>query len=72
MSQVISVRVDKETTQKLDEIAKETERAKALHIQKTIETYIKKYAYLQITLDRLHNFDDEIISTKEMREMLEL
>ena len=72
MSQVISIRVDSETADKLNEIAEETERAKAFHIQKAIETYIKEYADLQIALDRLHNFNDETISTKEMREMLDL
>ena len=72
MSQVISIRVDNETAEKLNEIAKETERAKALHVQKAIETYLKEYADLQIALDRLHNFDDETVSMKEMREMLEL
>jgi len=72
MSQVISIRVDNETAEKLNEIAKETERAKAFHVQKAIQTYIKEYADLQIALDRLHNFDDETISMKEMREMLEL
>ncbi len=72
MSQVISIRVDNETAEKLNEIAKETERAKAFHVQKAIETYLKEYADLQIALDRLHNFDDETISMKEMREMLEL
>ena len=72
MSQVISIRVDNETVEKLNEIAKETERAKAYHVQKAIQTYIKEYADLQIALDRLHNFDDETISMKEVREMLEL
>ena len=72
MSQVISIRVDNETAEKLNEIAEETERAKAFHIQKAIETYIKEYADLQIALDRLHNFNDETITMKEMREMLEL
>ena len=72
MSQVISIRVDNETAEKLNEIAEETERAKAFHVQKAIEIYIKEYADLQIPLDRLHNFNDETISTKEMRDMLDL
>ena len=72
MSQVISIRVDNETAEKLNEIAEETERAKAFHIQKAIETYIKEYADLQIALDRLHNLNDETISMKEMRDMLDL
>lgn len=72
MSQVISIRVDSETAEKLNEIAEETERAKAFHVQKAIATYIEEYADLQIALDRLHNFDDETISMKEMREMLDI
>ena len=52
--------------------AKETERSKSSHIQKAIEFYIKEQVDLQISLDRLNNAKDEIISLSEMREKLEI
>lgn len=72
MSQVISIRVTDDIANELENIAVETERAKAFHVNKAIEAYIQNYADLQIALDRLHNQNDEIISSKEMKEMLEL
>ena len=72
MSQVISIRVTDEIANELENISAETERAKTFHVNKAIEAYIQNYADLQIALDRLHNQNDEVISSKEMREMLEL
>lgn len=72
MSQVFSIRISDEIANELENIADETERAKAFHINKAIEAYIQNYADIQIALDRLNNPNDEIISSDEMREMLEL
>ncbi len=72
MSQVISIRVTDDIANELENISKETERARAFHVNKAIEIYIQNYSDLQIALDRLHNQNDEVISSKEMREMLEL
>ena len=39
MSTSVSVRISEDLVQKLDEIAKETERSRAFHIQKALEIY---------------------------------
>jgi RHH-type rel operon transcriptional repressor/antitoxin RelB len=72
MSKVISIRIPDKLVGQLDEIARETERAKSFHIQKALETYIEQYADLQIALDRLNDTGDEIISGSDLRKMLEL
>jgi RHH-type rel operon transcriptional repressor/antitoxin RelB len=72
MSKVISIRIPDKLVGQLDEIARETERAKSFHIQKALETYIEQYADLQIALDRLNDTGDEIISGADLRKMLEL
>ena len=72
MSQVISIRLPDNLAKLLAEVAKDTERPKSFHIQKALETYIQEYADLQIALDRLNDPGDEVISSKEMRELLGL
>lgn len=72
MSRVISIRISDEIANQLNVIAQETERAKSFHVQKALETYIKEYADLQIALDRFNDTMDEVVSSEEMRKMLEL
>ena len=50
-----------------DDIALETEQARSFHIQKEVGMYIRKYADLQIALDRLNDPADRVISLQEMR-----
>lgn len=71
MSKVVSNRISNATNKKINEISEETELTKSFHIQKALETYIEQYADLQIALDRLNDSSDEIISSKEMKKMLE-
>jgi len=68
----VSVRLSKSIADRLDGIAKETERTRSFIIQQALETYIEDYADLQIALDRLRNNHDEIISGKELRKALGL
>jgi len=70
MSTTLSVRLPDDLARRLDEIAKETERAKAFHILKALEAYLEEYADLQVALDRLHDQTDPIVSGKEMRKSL--
>ena len=72
MSTAISVRLPKVLADQLDGIAKETERPRSFIIQKALESYIEDFADLQIALDRLHDKSDPIISSKELRESLDL
>ena len=70
MSTAVSVRLPDTLAVQLDEIARETERSRAYHIQKALETYMEDYADLQVALDRLHDQTDEVVSDKEMRNAL--
>jgi len=72
MSTAISVRLPKDIANRLDSIAKETERSRSFIIQKALESYIEDFADLQIALDRLHDKGDEVISSKELRKSLGL
>jgi RHH-type rel operon transcriptional repressor/antitoxin RelB len=72
MNTAISVRLPKQLTERLDGIAKETERSRSYIIQKALESYIEDYADLQIALDRLHDRTDPVISGKELRKSLGL
>lgn len=72
MSIAISVRLPKELSEQLDNIAKETERPRSYIIQKALESYIEDYADLQIALDRLHDKTDPVMTSKELRKSLGL
>ena len=70
MSIIISLRLDEEIANQLEDIAKTTDRSKSHLIREAIEQYVAEYADYQIALDRLNDLHDEIISSKEMRELL--
>jgi RHH-type transcriptional regulator, rel operon repressor / antitoxin RelB len=72
MNTAISVRLPKELTNQLDNIAKETDRPRSFIIQKALESYLEDYADLQVALDRLRDNTDQIISDKELRKSLGL
>ena len=72
MNTAISVRLPKELTNQLDNIAKETDRPRSFIIQKALESYLEDYADLQVALDRLRDNTDPIISDKELRKSLGL
>ena len=68
----MSVRLPKDLAEKLDSIARETERPRSFIIQKALESYIEDYADLQVALDRLHDKSDPVVSGKELRKSLGL
>jgi RHH-type rel operon transcriptional repressor/antitoxin RelB len=72
MNTAISVRLPKQLADRLDGIARETERSRSYIIQKALESYIEDYADIQIALDRLHDRTDPVISGKELRKSLGL
>jgi RHH-type rel operon transcriptional repressor/antitoxin RelB len=72
VSTAISVRLPKELAERLDGVAKETDRPRSFIIQKALESYIEDFADLQIALDRLHDKSDPIVSGKELRKSLGL
>ena len=70
MSIIISLRLDEEIANQLEDIAKTTDRSKSHLIREAIVQYVAEYADYQIALDRLNDLHDEIISSREMRELL--
>ena len=72
MGTAISVRLPNVLAEKLDSIAKETERPRSYIIQKALESYMEDYADLQVALDRLHDKRDPVISGKDLRKSLGL
>jgi RHH-type rel operon transcriptional repressor/antitoxin RelB len=72
MNTAISVRLPKALADRLNSIAKETERPRSYIIQKALESYMEDYADLQVALDRLHDKTDSVVSGKELRKSLGL
>jgi RHH-type rel operon transcriptional repressor/antitoxin RelB len=72
MNTAISMRLPEELVDRLDNIAKETERTRSFIIQKALESYIEDYADLQIALDRLHDKTDPVLTGKELKKSLGL
>ena len=72
MNTAISVRLPKALADRLDSIAKETERPRSFIIQKALESYMDDFADLQLALDRLHDPTDTVVSGKELRKSLGL
>ncbi|MCK5842138.1 MAG: DNA-binding protein [Candidatus Sabulitectum sp.] len=51
----------------MGEVAKETDRSKSYLIQKAIEAYLDDLADLQVSMDRLHDTTDAVVSLEDMR-----
>ena len=72
MTTAISFRIPKDLAERLDSVAKETERPRSFIIQKALESYIEDFADLQVALDRLRDKGDPLISGEELRKSLGL
>jgi len=72
MSVAISVRLPDDLVRELNEVAVMSERSKSFLIQKAIEAYLDEQADLQISLDRLRDTTDPVISLEDMRSELGL
>ena len=70
MATSISVRLDDGTARALEELAKATDRPKTYFVEKALESYLAEYADYQVTLDRLRDKDDSIVSSAEMRKRI--
>ena len=70
MSTAISVRLPEGLAERLDRIARETQRPRSFIIQKALESYMEDYADLQVALDRLLDTTDPVVSGKELRKSL--
>ena len=72
MSTALSVRLPDKLAKELNSIAVTTERSKSFLVQKALEGYLQNQADLQVSLDRLRDTSDPIISVKEIREEIGL
>ena len=70
MSTTLSVRLPDDLAHLLEDIAKETERSKAFHVQKALEAYMENHADLRVALDRLNDRTDSIVSGKDIRKSI--
>ena len=71
MSTHMSVRIPEPMAKELDQVAKTTERSRSYHVQKALEFYLEEQADLQISLDRLRNVKDPVVSLKDMKKLVD-
>ena len=71
MSTPMSVRLPDPLAKELDQVAKTTERSRSYHIQKALECYLEEQADLQISLDRLRDVKDPVVSLKDMKKLVD-
>jgi RHH-type rel operon transcriptional repressor/antitoxin RelB len=72
MPTAVSIRLPKELSQALDDLAASLDRPKTYLVRKALETYLAEYADYQIALDRLRDKDDAVLSSAEMKKSLGL
>ena len=71
MTGMISLRLPEKIISQLEAVAAITDRSKSYIIKKAIEHYLEEYADYQIAMDRLHDKDDKIVTSKELRKLLD-
>lgn len=72
MNTSLSVRIPEPLAKELDEVAKSTERSRSFHIQQALKSYLKEQADLQISLDRLQDSTDPVVSMEDMKKSLDV
>ena len=72
MSTALSVRLPDDLAKELNNIAIVTERSKSFLVQKALEIYLQDQADLQVSLDRLRDTSDPVITLDEMRKEIGL
>ncbi len=72
MSIALSVRLPNKLAKELSSITVATERSKSFLVQKALEEYLQNQADLQVSLDRLQDTSDPIISIEKMRKEIGL
>jgi predicted DNA-binding protein len=72
MNTTLSIRLPEDLLKDLDRISQETGETKSFIIQSAIECYLENHSDLQIAKDRFWNKKDKIISSKELRNSIDL
>ena len=70
MATSITVRVPDNLVDQLDELAVSLERSRAYLVKKAMEMYLSEYADYLIALERLRDKNDDLISMREMKNLL--
>jgi len=69
---VITVRLDKKTYNRLDNLAKKARRTKSSYIREMIELYLEDFEDGVTALERLNEKNARYLSTKEVEDELKL
>ena len=69
-SEALSIRLPPALLRKLEKIARSSDRPKSYLVRKAIEEYLEEQADYQLALERLHDREDEVISSAELRKRL--
>ncbi|MHB2037179.1 MAG: ribbon-helix-helix protein, CopG family [Nitrososphaerales archaeon] len=67
-----SVRLSSTTAKRLDRLAKVIDRPKSQLINKAVEEYLEEYEDYLVSVGRLNDKNDKVISESEMRKTLGL
>ena len=72
MSKVKAFRIPDDLGKLLEKTAKNTNRTETFYVIEALRKYFEEYYDYQVAKDRFEDKDDEIITSKEMRERLGL
>jgi RHH-type rel operon transcriptional repressor/antitoxin RelB len=70
MSPSLTIRIPDDIAQRLDALAKSLDRPKSYIVKKAMESYLEEYSDYLIAVNRLHDKDDAVITSRELRERL--
>jgi predicted DNA-binding protein len=70
MKKNISLSLDKELIDRIDDICKVSERTKSWFVKKAVENYFDEIEDVEIALQRLSDPKSEYISEKQLKESL--
>lgn len=70
MSEIITVRLPEEMSEKLDDLSNEIGRNKSFIIKSALEQYLDDYADYKIALDRLKDKRDKMITSEDLKKEL--
>jgi len=68
MASILSLRLPDNLLKSLDKLVSLIDRPRTYLVKKALENYLSEYADYQIALDRLRDKDDDIISSKDLKE----
>jgi RHH-type rel operon transcriptional repressor/antitoxin RelB len=69
-SEALSIRLPPALLRRLEKVARSSDRPKSYLVRKAIEEYLEEQADYQLALERLHDREDEVISSAELRKRL--